>query len=150
MSNMKSKLSLTVIYIVLIIYFKVKLPEYTVQELEHDLKITLYACYSDTLVPLWKHFLYDIDNSIRKGEINHRVNSASRGEEIPKKKESNDNLGSNTQTTLSNSHSCLDHFDSWKIQEDLRIHPIGDPGPSTSSLNCNKHPITKTKKKYNE
>ena len=147
---MKSKLSLTVIYIVLIIYFKVKLPEYTVQELEHDLKITLYACYSDTLVPLWKHFLYDIDNSIRKGEINHRVYSASRGEEITKKKESNNNLGSNTQTTLSNSHSCLDHFDSWKIQEDLRIHPIGDPGPSASSLNCNKHPITKRKKKYNE
>lgn len=89
---MKSKLSLTVIYIVLIVYFKVKLPEYTVQELEHDLKITLYACYSDTLVPFWKHLLYDIDNRIRKEEINHRGNSASNGEETPKKKESNDNL----------------------------------------------------------
>ena len=145
---MKSKLSLTVIYIVLIIYFKVRLPEYTVQELEHDLKITLYACYSDTLVPFWKHFLYDIDNSIRKEEINHRGNSASKGEETPKKKESNDNLGSNTQRILSNSHSGLDHFDSWKIQEDLRIHPTGDPGPLTSSLDCNKHPITKTIKRY--
>ena len=88
---MKAKLSLTIIYIVLIIYFKVKLPEYTVAELEHDLKVTLYACYSDTLVPLWRHFMYDIDSTLQNDGINHRGNDAESGEYSFRKKQTEEN-----------------------------------------------------------
>ena len=145
---MKAKLSLTVIYIVLIIYFKVKLPEYTVAELEHDLKITLYACYTDTLVPLWRHFMFDIDNRCLKEDINHKGNSAVDGEDSFRKKQSDDNVGTKRKHGLSASSLCLEHFDSWKIQDDLRIHPIEDTGPIKSNLDCSKNKATKTKKRY--
>ena len=40
------------------------------------------------------------------------------------------------------------HFDSWKIQDDLKIHPIEDLGPSKSSFDCNSDQITKSKQRY--
>ena len=144
---MKAKLSLTIIYIVLIIYFKVKLPEYTVAELEHDLKVTLYACYSDTLVPLWRHFMYDIDKSLLNDDINHSDNEAGNGEDSLRKKQTEDRLGNKRRNGLSSASSCLEHFDSWKIQDDLRIHPIEDTGPLKSDLDCDKNQVTKVRKR---
>ena len=146
--KMKAKLSLTIIYIVLIIYFKVKLPEYTVAELEHDLKVTLYACYSDTLVPLWRHFMYDIDSSILNDGINHRGNDAESGEDSFRKKQTEDKLGNKRRNGLFSTSSSLGHFDSWKVQDDLRIHPIDDTGPLKSDLDCDKNQAIKTRKRY--
>ena len=145
---MKSKLSLTVVYIVLIIYFKVKLPEYTVAELENDLKITLYACYSDTLVPLWKHFVYDKDHNILMEDSCLQGNNAANGEDTSKKKDSDPKIGTRTKRSSLSSSSCFEYYDSWKIQDDLRIHPIEDLGPSKSSFDCNSNQITKSKQRY--
>ena len=115
---MKSKLSLTIIYIVLIIYFKIRLPEYTCAELEHDLKITLYACYTDALIPLWKHFMYgdNYDTAF--------WTATSKKDDITKKKPYEEKR---LLMDIEKTKSCLEHhFDSWKVQDDLRIHPIDD------------------------
>lgn len=122
---MKSKLSLTIVYIVLIIYFKVRLPNYTVAELEKDMKITLYACYNDALLPLWEHFMYD---------------------ESSKKKEDTSNNKKHNQQRVFESQKCLEYFNSWKIQDDQRIHPIiDDTGPLKSGFSCSNGNVKQSK-----
>ena len=140
MKSMKSKLSLTIVYIVLIVYFKVRLPEYTVAELENDLKITLYACYNDALVPLWKHFMYenDYENKMGGNDISNRNTGA---EDTARKKP---NEGKLVETPRKGG-SCLEHFDSWKIQDDLRIHPIDDVGPPKPGVSCSNNLMAKAK-----
>lgn len=128
---MKSKLSLTVVYIVLIIYFKVRLPDYTVAELENDLKITLHACYNDALIPLWKHFMYDGCSDVNNEPPNKQEDDTS------KKKSTNDGK---LVTNPKKGSSCLEHYDSWKVQDDLRIHPIDDVGPSKPGSSCSTNP----------
>ena len=117
-TKMKSKLSLTVVYIVLIIYFKVRLPNYTVAELEKDMKIALYACYNDTLLPLWKHFMY---------------------EKAPKKQEDTSSTKPQKKTSF-RSPKCVEYFDSWKIQDDQRIHPIlHDTSNLITGFSCSRN-----------
>ena len=94
------------------------MPNYTVAELENDMKITLYACYNDALLPLWKHFMYN--------------ESTKKKEDISNKK--------HHQERLFESQKCLEYFDSWKIEDDQRIHPILDEtGGSKSEFSCNSN-----------
>lgn len=124
---MKSKISLTIVYVVLIIYFKVRLPEYTCAELENDLKITLYACYHDAFIPLWKHFMYGDDGrNVKEAPFANKDNVPDTSKRKSKEEKS----------ILNSKKGCSEHFDSWKIKDDLRIHPIDDVGPLKSKLSC--------------
>jgi len=140
---MKSKLSLTVVYIVLIIYFKVRLPEYTVAELENDLKITLYACYNDALVPLWKHFMYDNDHGNKMDSSEPSSRNTAAADDTSRKKAHEKKLLENKKR----GGSGLEHFDSWKIQDDLRIHPIDDVGPPKPGISYSNHHMPKSKQR---
>jgi hypothetical protein len=137
---MKSKLSLTIVYIVLIVYFKVRLPEYTVAELENDLKITLYACYNEALVPFWKHFIYEHYDQ-NKMARNDKSNKDTAADDTARKKPNEDKLVENPIKVSSRS----EHFDSWKIEDDLRIHPIDDVGPPKTGASCSNNPMAKSK-----
>ena len=124
---MKSKISLTIVYVVLIVYFKVRLPEYTCAELENDLKITLYACYHDAFIPLWKHFMYGDDaRNVKEAPFVNKDNVPDTSKRKSKEEKS----------ILNSKKGCSEHFDSWKIKDDLRIHPIDDVGPIKSKLSC--------------
>ena len=40
------------------------------------------------------------------------------------------------ESILNSKKGCSEHFDSWKIKDDLRIHPIDDVGPIKSKMSC--------------
>ena len=78
------------------------MPNYTVAELENDMKITLYACYNDVQLLLWEHFMYN-DSSKKQEDISNRKQS---------------------QERLFDQQKYLKHVNSWMLQDDKRIHPI--------------------------